>query len=61
MSINFNTYETVTITDGSEFVRNTDMAVDYLERSKIVNDLMDNLKKGFEKVKGIFGKFGNKS
>ena len=35
--------------------------MDYLERSKIVNDLMDNLKKGFEKVKGIFGKFGNKS
>ncbi len=61
MSINFNTYETVTITDGSEFVRNTDMAVDYLERSKIVNELMDKLKKGFEKVKGIFGKFGNKS
>ncbi len=49
MSINFNTYETVTITDGSEFVRNTDMAVDYLERSKIVNELMDKLKRVLKK------------
>lgn len=61
MSIDFNSYETVTIMDGSEFVRNTDMAVDYLERSEIANKVINNLKDGFQKVKNIFGKFGNES
>ena len=61
LSIDFSSYETVTITDGSEFVRNTDMAVDYLQRSKIVNEVMSKLNEGFQKVKGIFNIFGNES
>ncbi len=61
MSIDFSCYETVTITDGSEFVRNADLAVDYLQQSEVVDKATTKIKEGFEKVKGIFDKFGKKS
>ncbi len=61
MSIDFSSYETVTITDGSEFVRNTDMAIDYMQQSEVVQKAKDKINEAFTKVKDIFAKFGKKS
>ena len=61
MSIDFSTYETVTITDGSEFVRNTDMAIDYMQQSELVQNAKNKISEAFTKVKDIFSKFGKKS
>lgn len=61
MSIDFSTYETVTITDGSEFVRNTDMAIDYMQQSELVQNAKSKISEAFTKVKDIFSKFGKKS
>lgn len=65
ISIDFSCYETVTITDGSEFVRNTDMAIDYLQQSETVDKVKTAMSEKWSKLKnavsGIFGKFGKKS
>lgn len=61
MSIDFSSYETVTITDGSEFVRNTDMAIDYMQQSEMVQKAKEKINGAFAKVKEIFAKFGKKS
>ena len=53
MTIPFDAYETVTVEDGSEFIRNTDMAVDYYQQSK----LKEKIDEALGKVKEIFSKF----
>lgn len=48
--IDFSAYNTATVTDNSEFIRNTDMAIDYIERSVLFNKIK-------EKVSDIINKF----
>lgn len=61
MSIDFSAYETITIEDGSEFIRNTDMAIDYIQQSEAVAQAKSKISEAFSKVKEIFSYFGKKS
>lgn len=61
MSIDFSAYETITIEDGSEFIRNTDMAIDYMQQSEAVAQAKSKISETFSKVKEIFSHFGKKS
>ena len=52
-SISFSASEVVNVTDNTEFVRNTDMVIDYYQRSKL-KDKIDGLK---QKVNNFISKF----
>ena len=45
------------ISDDSEFIRNTDMAIDYMESSKTVQAGLDKVREAMTKVKEFVGKF----
>jgi len=45
----------VPVNDVSEFIRNTDMAIDYLESSETVQNALKKVKEAFDKVKSFIG------
>jgi len=45
----------VPVNDVSEFIRNTDMAIDYLESSEAVQNALKKVKEAFDKVKSFIG------
>lgn len=51
ISISFRSREVVNVTDNTEFVRNVDMVIDYVERSKVFNDLKEKFGNLVEKVR----------
>ncbi len=61
MGIDMSCCEKVTVVDGGEFVRNTDLVVDFLESNKTVQEMKEKITECFSKVKDIFSKTGNKS
>lgn len=50
MVLDFSAYDTAMVSDNSEFIRNTDMVIDYIERSVLFNAVK-------EKVTEVLGKF----
>lgn len=57
ISIDFGSYDTATVTDNTEFIRNTDMVVDYVQRSKIYNEVKDKLQQIKEEINSFNDKF----
>lgn len=47
-------YERAPVIDGCEIIRNIDMGLDYVERSKIAQDIINNIKGLFENAKKTF-------
>ena len=50
IALSFRSRETVNVTDNTEFVRNVDMVIDYMERSKWFNELKDKFNGLKEKI-----------
>lgn len=53
--LKLNSRAEVPVTDVSDFIRNTDMAIDYLESSEVVQDGLTNIKNAISKVKEFLG------
>jgi len=50
--LKFNSYSEVPITDVGEFIRNIDMAIDYIESSKVIQDAMGKAKEFLGSLQG---------
>lgn len=53
--LKLNSRAEVPVTDVSEFIRNTDMAIDYLESSEVVQEGLSKIKEAMSKVKSFLG------
>ena len=56
MRLQMSAYDMATVSDNSEFVRNVDMAMDYVQRTKVYADAKEKMGKVYDKISEFWSK-----